>query len=111
MVSYNLDWKKRWDILICCFVLYNAFSIPFELAFQNNMEMTDGINWAVDAFFIIDILVGFRTSFIDKDGHEILDGWNVAKNYLKTQFTIDLIASIPIDYIAREGFNNDDPNL
>lgn len=37
IVSCNLEAKKWWDILICMFVLYNAFQIPFELAFSSSL--------------------------------------------------------------------------
>lgn len=112
IVSHNLEWKKRWDILICVFVLYNSFSIPYELAFTiGESEVIGGINWAVDSLFLIDIFVGFRTSFIDKDGKEVICGWKIASHYLHTSFLIDIIATVPIDLIAREAFRNSDPRL
>ena len=76
IISLNSDWKKRWDILICMFVLYNSFSIPFELAFHDvhshASEFVEILNWGVDSLFLIDIFVGFRTSYLDNDGKEVL---------------------------------------
>ena len=57
------------------FVLYNSYSIPYELAFQiGDSDIINGINWAVDSLFLIDIFVGFRTSYMNKDGKEVLSG-------------------------------------
>lgn len=45
IISCNFEWKKRWDIVICIFVLYNSFSIPYELAFQmGSSKIIEGIN-------------------------------------------------------------------
>lgn len=74
IISCNLDLKIRWDIFICILVLYNSFSIPFELAFAlGQSDAIDAVNWVVDAIFMIDIIVGFRTTFLDFDGKEIVD--------------------------------------
>ena len=94
------------------FVLYNSYSIPYELAFQiGDSDIINGINWAVDSLFLIDIFVGFRTSYMNKDGKEVLSGSMIAKNYIQNSFLIDFIATIPIDFLARELFDNDDPKL
>lgn len=112
IISCNLDYKKRWDIIICTLVLYNSFSIPYELAFSmGSSKIIEGINWAVDSLFLLDILIGFRTTFINKDGKEVICWKEIAKHYFQTSFFIDMIATIPIDYIAREAFNNPDPHL
>ena len=68
-------------------------------------------NWFIDSLFLIDIFVGFRTSFMDRDGKEVLNGLLIADNYLRSSFCIDFLATLPIDYIAREAFNSDNPNL
>ena len=73
--------------------------------------MITAINWEVDSLFFIDIIVGFRTSLMDKDGKEVLSGSIIARNYLQNSFSIDFIATIPVDYVAKELFDNNDPNL
>jgi hypothetical protein len=50
---------------------------------------------------MLDVYVNFRTSYIiEATGTEILDPKMVAKNYLKARFWIDILASIPFDYIS-----------
>ena len=48
---------------------------------------------------------------MNNDGKEVLSGSMIAKNYVQNSFLIDFIATIPIDLLARELFDNDDPNL
>jgi hypothetical protein len=56
---------------------------------------------SIDLFFFIDIVVNFRTTFIhSRTGDEESDPKLIAKNYLKGRFWIDLLASLPFDYIA-----------
>ena len=52
-------------------------------------------------FFILDILINFRTSYVNENtSEEIFNVRKVAIKYLKSKFTIDFLASIPFDYIA-----------
>ena len=53
----------------------------------------------VDIFFIIDIVVCFRTTFTDNDGREVTDAISIAKGYFRGTFIIDLVAGIPLDFI------------
>lgn len=73
IMSCNQDIKKQWDVFVCLLVIYNSFSIPFELSFNRVTGYTDALNWIIDVFFFLDIVVGFRTSFLDQDGKEIAD--------------------------------------
>ena len=54
----------------------------------------------MDILFLIDILVNFRCTYIDRDGEEIFDAKLIARNYLISgRFFIDLFASIPFELI------------
>ena len=52
----------------------------------------------VDICFIIDIVFNFRTAFYDKQGKLELDHKLISRNYLRSWFFIDLIASVPTDW-------------
>lgn len=55
-------------------------------------------NWFLDVSFIIDVVIGFRTSYVnEKTGKEILDTKMIIYQYIKGRFFIDLLASIPFD--------------
>lgn len=54
----------------------------------------------IDVIFAVDILIMFRTNYRDdKRDIVISDGKMIAINYVKGRFLIDLIASIPFDFI------------
>ena len=51
----------------------------------------------IDFLFLIDMMINFRTAFINDLGDEITCPKLIAINYLKFYFWMDLIATIPID--------------
>ena len=55
------------------------------------------LNHIIDIVFLTDMIITFRTSFIDNLGNEVIDSKDIAKHYLTGQFTLDLFATIPID--------------
>jgi hypothetical protein len=87
---------------------WNCFSIPYSVTFQNNSGRnvwSDIFNILIDIFFIMDIAINFRTSYLDPTlGHEVSDPKKIAKQYLKGRFWIDLLASISFDIILSVSF-------
>lgn len=80
--------------------IFNCFCIPVQLAF--NPEVMEGsvfnfINLCIDFVFVLDIVVSFRTSYIDNKGNEVFNPYRIARKYLKSTFMIDLAAVIPFD--------------
>ena len=92
-----------WDFLIIIFAIYNSFALPMEIAFKPywlTSKINYIINGVVDVLFAIDILISFRTTYICTDtGAEIVEGCQIAKNYLLGRFSIDLLATIPFDKV------------
>ena len=88
--------------MICA--VWNCITIPVNVAFPENFFTHTGFtvfDWCVDIIFLLDILVNFRTSYLNtKTGDEITNWWQIASNYLKTRFIIDLLATIPFDTIG-----------
>ena len=59
------------------------------------------LNTLIDFIFLLDIIVNSRTSFYDMEtGDEVFDPKRTGKKYLKSRFTIDLLATIPFDTIV-----------
>jgi hypothetical protein len=59
------------------------------------------INGFISIFFLMDIFIVFRTSYIDSyTGEEILTTGRIAWNYLFGRFWIDLLATIPFDLLG-----------
>lgn len=53
-----------------------------------------------DTFFLVDLVLNFRTGIVIEDNTEIiLDPEKIKKKYLRTWFVVDFVSSIPVDYI------------
>lgn len=83
---------------------YNSFQIPLEVAFDPETlqhENFKKLTVFIDCMFFIDILVSFRTTFINEfNGQEIDSSKLMALHYLKGQFIVDFLATVPFDAIA-----------
>jgi len=70
IVSFNSPKRIYWDSLILVMAMWNCIEIPLSLAFG----ATEGIiaiiiiNYAIDLFFYLDIMIAFRTSILTYDG-------------------------------------------
>lgn len=57
------------------------------------------VNYSIDIFFTIDILVNFNSAYTD-DSYEIIhDRGKIASNYIQSWFFIDLMSVIPFELI------------
>lgn len=46
-----------------------------------------------------DILLNFRTTFVNKKGEVVSDWKSISINYLRTWFVVDLLAALPFDLL------------
>ncbi|CAI2376015.1 unnamed protein product [Moneuplotes crassus] len=96
--------KLRWDLYIMLLATLNCFQVPYTLAFSEEGEeplFLSVINWLLDVSFIIDLIIGFRSTYVnEKTGKEIVDLRLIALQYFKGRFFIDLLASIPFDIFS-----------
>lgn len=100
----NSTFKQKWDLLIILFAIFNCFQVPMDVAFEPEVLQTIGfkvLNYMVDTIFLIDILIVFRTTFINEKGQEVTESYDIALNYLKSTFIVDLMATIPFDDILQ----------
>jgi len=83
--------------------IYNCFDAPYTVAFtdKNNQSIVSLIvDAAINVLFILDIFINFLTTYTDTETKEEITSYSkIAMTYLKGRFWIDLIASIPFDYI------------
>lgn len=54
---------------------------------------------AVDVTFVIDILINFRTTFVNGQDEVVSHPGRIAIHYLTGWFLIDLVAAIPFDLL------------
>lgn len=60
-------------------------------------------------FFFLDIIVSFRTTYInERSGAEVKDVKMIYNHYLRGQFTIDILATLPFDTIGEVLFQSDE---
>ena len=61
--------------------------------FSEAIALTDAF---VDLIFLIDIIITFRTTYLDTEkGEEVVDTHRIAKEYLNGSFTVDFASSVP----------------
>ena len=73
MIYPNSGFKIAWDLVIIVLSVYNSILIPFEFAYSVEssiwFEIVDRI---VDAAFIIDIIISFRSVYRDSRTDELV---------------------------------------
>ncbi|XP_039259883.2 voltage-gated inwardly rectifying potassium channel KCNH7-like isoform X1 [Styela clava] len=125
VLHYSIT-KILWDWIIFLCTLYVAATVPYYAALQtwpglqhlstNASNNTNGTitnsysihdhcpTYVFDVFlefiFIFDILLSFRTTFVDKMGQIVSLPKQIAINYVKSTFIVDLITAIPFDFIS-----------
>ena len=82
MISVNNKLRMNWDLLIIILALYNCVMIPLNVAFNVELELSDGLGGLerlIDVLFVLDIVLNFRTTFVNpKTNIEIADNKRVA---------------------------------
>jgi len=57
------------------------------------------IDLVVDVMFIVDILINFRTTYVNKNDEVVSHPGKIAVHYFKGWFLIDVVAAIPFDLL------------
>jgi len=93
----------RWDLTVIVLAVWNCFFIPLDIAFNpslSNEAYFLVIDSLIDIFFACDIVVNFRTTFVNKYGEEVTDTKKIARKYIfGGRFIIDFLAVVPVKYI------------
>ncbi|XP_028842854.1 potassium voltage-gated channel subfamily H member 6a isoform X2 [Denticeps clupeoides] len=120
-ILHYSPFKAVWDWLILLLVLYTAVFTPYSAAFllneqEDERRRTCGytcnplnvVDLVVDVMFIIDILINFRTTYVNRNDEVVSQPSRIAQHYFKGWFLIDIVAAIPFDLlIFRSG--SDEP--
>eukprot|EP00045_Choanoeca_perplexa_P018055 m.276454 g.276454 ORF g.276454 m.276454 type:complete len:831 (-) comp17698_c0_seq2:8158-10650(-) len=94
---------QLFTVLVCFFVIYNVFTIPFRGAFQKSWQdhhndVFLALDYIGDVLFLLDIYFNFRCAVMH-DGIEVNDQHHIVNEYVSTWFYMDAIASLPLDLI------------
>ena len=113
VVRPHSKFQARWDIAVMVGLLYTAFFTPYQIGYLS--EGPDGwtiynvetwwvifaLDRLVDVLFISDIVVNFRSGWVDTISERVVFDPNIAAaSYVKGWFCIDVMASIPYDIIT-----------
>jgi len=85
--------------------VWNCMTLPLEIAFEPESLIDSWIynigGYLIDVFFFLDIIAVFRTTISsEEDGSCVMDPKQIGLRYLKGDFSIDLLATIPLDSLA-----------
>ncbi|XP_063159249.1 potassium voltage-gated channel subfamily H member 2 isoform X2 [Candoia aspera] len=111
-ILHYSPFKAVWDWLILLLVIYTAIFTPYSAAFLlNNQDGRDHrtcgyscsplnvVDLIVDIMFIIDILINFRTTYVNSNEEVVSHPAKIAIHYFKGWFLIDMVAAIPFDLL------------
>ncbi|XP_062235841.1 potassium voltage-gated channel subfamily H member 2 [Platichthys flesus] len=111
-VLHYSPFKAVWDWLILLLVIYTAILTPYSAAFLlNDQEEVakqncgyscsplNVVDLMVDIMFIIDILINFRTTYVNANDEVVSHPVRIAVHYFKGWFLIDMVAAIPFDLL------------
>uniref|UniRef100_A0A8C3XTZ6 Hyperpolarization activated cyclic nucleotide gated potassium and sodium channel 2 n=1 Tax=Chelydra serpentina TaxID=8475 RepID=A0A8C3XTZ6_CHESE len=96
------DFRFYWDFTMLLFMVGNLIIIPVGITFFKEETTAPWIvfNVVSDTFFLMDLVLNFRTGIVIEDNTDIiLDPERIKKKYLRTWFVVDFVSSIPVDYI------------
>uniref|UniRef100_A0A3B4TBM4 Voltage-gated inwardly rectifying potassium channel KCNH2 n=1 Tax=Seriola dumerili TaxID=41447 RepID=A0A3B4TBM4_SERDU len=111
-VLHYSPFKAVWDWLILLLVIYTAILTPYSAAFLLNDQEEAAmqscgyscsplnvVDLIVDIMFIIDILINFRTTYVNTNDEVVSHPVRIAVHYFKGWFLIDMVAAIPFDLL------------
>ena len=103
ILKENSPIKFYWDLYVIILALLSVFYLPIIFAFDYSHEDTkkfDKLTLIIDFFFLIDIIMIFRTTYVnDKTGDEIWGPKMIAINYIKSpNLYLDILSTIPFEF-------------
>ncbi|KAA8585437.1 hypothetical protein FQN60_004131 [Etheostoma spectabile] len=111
-ILHYSPFKAVWDWIILLLVIYTAIFTPYSAAFllnevEEERRRTCGytcnplnvVDLVVDVMFIVDILINFRTTYVNHNDEVVSQPGRIAQHYFKGWFLIDIVAAIPFDLL------------
>uniref|UniRef100_A0A8C9SG40 Voltage-gated inwardly rectifying potassium channel KCNH2 n=1 Tax=Scleropages formosus TaxID=113540 RepID=A0A8C9SG40_SCLFO len=111
-ILHYSPFKAVWDWVILLLVIYTAIFTPYSAAFllndQENGNMQSCVYYCsplnvvdliVDIMFVIDIVINFRTTYVNANDEVVSQPGRIAVHYFKGWFLIDMVAAIPFDLL------------
>eukprot|EP01052_Picozoa_sp_SAG31_P022773 SAG31_NODE_1831_length_7148_cov_8.788055_1_plen_982_part_10 len=101
---FNPDAPKRqaWDLAMLPLFLVIIIMVPLRIGFDFDEPPGTFLWWfdaMTDVYFLIDIVINFRTAYHDDHGQLEVDLKKIRSAYLKSWFLIDFLSCLPIPYV------------
>ena len=102
----GVDYLFFWQVFVMTLAIYNSFITPFQFSFEYIQELLEKqplntIEQIIDIIYMIDIAVGFQTSYIDEfTGDEVTKPSLIARRYLAADLPIDVLSTVPFKQIC-----------
>ncbi|VDP65619.1 unnamed protein product [Echinostoma caproni] len=97
------NFRFYWDVVMLLLLIANLIILPVAISFFNEELSIQWIafNCISDTVFLVDIAVNFRTGIIKNNFADeiMLNPKEIARQYIRTWFFLDLLSSLPLDYI------------
>ena len=108
--SHNSKFIKYWNNTVILLAMYNSVTIPMAIFYADQgpsfiqSETIAICDALVDFIFLIDIIITFRTTYLNTDlGCEETNTHKIAKSYLHGSFLIDFASSVPFASLVPPG--------
>ncbi|XP_055084247.1 potassium voltage-gated channel subfamily H member 6-like [Periophthalmus magnuspinnatus] len=111
-ILHYSPFKAVWDWVILLLVIYTAIFTPYSATFllsdhEEAAMQTCGyscsplnvVDFIVDIMFIVDIVINFRTTYVNSNDEVVSQSARIAVHYFKGWFLIDMVAAIPFDLL------------
>ncbi|KRX88197.1 Potassium voltage-gated channel subfamily H member 7, partial [Trichinella pseudospiralis] len=109
-ILHYSPFKAVWDWIILLLVIYTAVFTPYVAAFLLREESVsrrqhkyhdplEVVDLIVDIMFIVDIIINFRTTYINDNDEVVSHPGKIAIHYFKGWFIIDVVAAVPFDLL------------
>ena len=88
-------WRQAWDVFIIFVALYSVLVIPIRIGINTRLwdpayDVVDAITWI---FYLVDIFVNLRTTYIDNYGFEVIEDKKIMNNYVRSyRFILDVVS-------------------
>lgn len=99
VIDVDGRFRRLWDGLAAVLAIVTCIVVPWQIAFAHASTTTAlAVILALDAFFLVDIFLNFRTSF-RRAGLDVRDRAAIRAHYLRGMFGVDAVSNVPFDLL------------
>jgi Ca2+-binding EF-hand superfamily protein/CRP-like cAMP-binding protein len=94
--------RTVWDLVQVGLLMYVLISVPLRIGFDVDVPFNSfgfWVDFLVDIYFLVDIVMNFRTAVYNIHGVLVINKKDIACSYMTGWFSIDVLSCLPITYI------------